>query len=151
VHLLAQVYSTAGYTHGRSTSTILQIISSTDGVDLIADLGVLYRTFLWEAILLKGPDPFKKISGVGSNVTLANQTPVNEPDEHAVQDILLEGSLSLTPAPGAVESGPLIKEQNTKAVRAIVQNLSKVTTPFFQGMFESSPSLIFHSSFVLFE
>jgi E3 ubiquitin-protein ligase HUWE1 len=141
VHLLAQVYSTAGYAHGRSTNTLLQIVSSADGTDLIADLGVLYGTFLWEAIILKGPDPFKKISGVGSDISLASPTRVNGSDESAVQGILSEGSSSLPKASSTVESASVIKGQNAKAVKAIVQNLSRVTTPFFQGTFNSLRSV----------
>jgi hypothetical protein len=119
----------------------LQIVSSADGTDLITDLGVLYRTFLLEAIILKGPDPFKKISGVGSDVSPASPTHVNDFDESAVQGILTEGPSSLPRPSSTVESASVIEEQNAKAVRIIVQNLSKVTTPFFQGMFNSSRSV----------
>ena len=133
INLLSQVYSTAGYTHGRPTNAVLQIIGTGNGLSTIEDLAEMYRVFLWEGVVLKGDDPSKQLTIEGAHVSLANGTP------NASNAALLTNNSSKpgtsSPEPRA-KLAACIKEENTRAIRTVVQNLSKVTTPLFQGMLQ---------------
>ena len=130
INLLSQVYSTAGYTHGRPTNTVLQIIGTVKGPSTIEDLAEMYRVFLWEGIVLKDDDPSKQLAIEGTHVSLANGTltPGNTTPHANSSNKLATAS----PEPKA-KLATSIKEDNARAIRTLVQNLSKVTTPLFQG------------------
>ena len=131
IHLLSQVYSSVGYTHSRSPSSIAQVVSSEDGSKLIRDLGVMYRTFIWEILTLIGPDPYKRLTVSGSQIALASPSPAAD----AISEVPDSASRRAPSAAiGACESvGSKAREQNIKAVKGMIQTLTKSTTPFFQG------------------
>lgn len=129
INMLSQVYSTAGYTHGRPTNAILQIVGTSKGPSTVEDLAEIYRVFLWEGVVLKGGDPSKQLTIEGTHVSLANGalSPSNTTP-------FADSSNKLATSPSEPKSKMAsIKEDNTRAIRILVQNLSKVTTPLFQG------------------
>lgn len=140
VNLLSEVYSTAGYTHGRPTNVILQIIGTGKGPSTIGDLAEMYRVFLWAGIVLKGGDPSKQVTIEGTHVSLGNGTPTTSnagPFADASNKI---GTAS------SVAKATSITEGNAKAIRTLAQNLSKVTTPLFQGTFTTSSKCVTDST-----
>lgn len=138
VNLLASVYSTAGYTHGRPANGIITIIGTGTGPATLEDLAEMYRVFLWEGIVLKGADPAKQLTIDGTHVSLGSATPVidapNEttPATDAGPSAKVAGAAA---AGGDTMASPSIQEENAKAIRSTVLNLAKVTTPLFQGAF----------------
>lgn len=132
INLLAQVYSTAGYTHGRPANVILQIIGGGLGPAAIEDLAEMYRVFLWEGIVLKGADPGKGLSIDGTHVSLGSATPIVD---LATDSTTGDGKSLLGGATSPAKAGSSkAKEDNARAIRITVQNLAKVTTPLFQGI-----------------
>lgn len=139
VNLLASVYSTAGYTHGRPANGIITIIGTGTGPATLEDLAEMYRVFLWEGIVLKGADPAKQLTIDGTHVSLGSATPVIDapndaatPATDAAPSAKAAGTVA---AVGDTKASPSVQEENAKAIRSTVQNLAKVTTPLFQGAF----------------
>lgn len=91
----------------------------------------MYRVFLWEGIVLKGADPGKGLNIDGTHVSLGSATPIvdSAADTNATESKPSSGGSNLPTNAGM--SKP--KEDNARAIRTTVQNLAKVTTPFFQG------------------
>jgi E3 ubiquitin-protein ligase HUWE1 len=136
VNLLAQVYSTAGYTHGRPVNSIIQIVNSSEGRATMTDLAEMYRVCLWEAVILKGPDPLKQM---GIHVSLAPSPVGDSPVQEGPSDS--EGPELENSTSEHEKAVALIKQSNAKAVRILVQNLARVTTPLFQGVLNMRPKL----------
>jgi E3 ubiquitin-protein ligase HUWE1 len=91
----------------------------------------MYRVFLWEGIVMKDDDPSKQLSIEGTHVSLANGTLTASnmtPNADSSNKI---GTASPEPKAKLATS---IKEDNARAIRTLVQNLSKVTTPLFQAV-----------------
>jgi E3 ubiquitin-protein ligase HUWE1 len=131
INMLSHVYySTAGYTHGRSTNVILQIVGTGTGPSTIEDLAEMYRVFLWEGVVLKGGDPGKQLTIEGTHVSLANGTPSTSSTVPLADS---SNKLGASPSEPKVKIATSIQEDNARAIRTLVQNLSKVTTPLFQG------------------
>lgn len=152
INLLAQVWSTAGYTHGRPVNNILQIVNGTEGRTTMSDLAEMYRVFLWEAVVQRGPEPIKQLNIDGGHASLGSTTPApiatDTPAELGASGVPATTSAAALNSPLAKAPYALsldepdvarakdvqdIKQSNTKAVRSLVQNLARVTTPLFQG------------------
>lgn len=141
VYVLAQIYSTASYAQGRVASTILQTINGVEGPNIIGDLGALYRGFLWESIILNLQEPSGEVNIANSTSTpglILDQPALTILDTPAAPS---SAETNADPEPAAssgldtpARAKPAPKGHNLMTVKALAQNLSKVTTPFFQGM-----------------
>lgn len=134
---LSDVYSTAGYTHGRSAVSFLPILSGPGSPDIIPELGALHRAFIWENIVFK-------TSLVDKGMHISAST-VNTPDEGTPDPMaLLNGdaeNLGIVPEEpsevnadkgyGSTSDRP--EENNAKSLKHIVGQVSNSLTPFFQG------------------
>ena len=127
VGVLADVYLTAGYSHSRSATTLLQVLNGVDAPEVVGDLGKLHRSFIWESILLK--------SSLSSGTT-ATKTTLEAPDAMSiVEDVLDTGEGSSAKADVEAEKrSPAIPHPNEKAVKFVVGLIPTSLTPFFQGM-----------------
>ncbi len=132
IHLLSQTYSSVGYTHSRSPSAVTQVVSGEEGSKLIRDLGIMYRTFIWEILTLIGPDPYKRLTMSGSQIALVSPSPAGDVASDPVEGASHRTPLAVTGASEHV--GSKAREQNIKAIKGMIQTLTKSTTPFFQGM-----------------
>jgi E3 ubiquitin-protein ligase HUWE1 len=151
VTLLADIFSSATYTHGRSSLSFLSGLTGSDASDILPDIGALHRACIWENIVLKsalsargvtisrnsnsqGP-PSEGISLPGQASDLSNEADVGS--------ALPESDLSPDEAKsteGAKKDGP--QERNAKALKHIATQIPTSLTPFFQGMLSSSDFLI---------
>ncbi|KAG5651874.1 hypothetical protein H0H81_007094 [Sphagnurus paluster] len=143
VTLLSDVFSTAGYAHGRAAIALLLTLMSNMSPEVVTNLGSLHRASIWENIALNvglaglgivtKPHPILAALGRTSNLQLLeNDTP----------SILTHGGPALVdgdpPAPpisssssGAPES---YKELNSVAVKHLTHGLPSALAPFFQAM-----------------
>ncbi|KAJ3821015.1 hypothetical protein F5878DRAFT_550493 [Lentinula raphanica] len=143
VTLLSDVFSTAGYAHGRGAITLLQNLMNNTTPQVIADLGSLHRAGIWENIVLKAA-----LSTEGIEVY---QTPTASPlerspyhrtfglPEPAMPNSVPSGSVehgaSASTATKGVHSshgGP--KEHNAAALKHIAHGIPTALSPFFQAM-----------------
>ncbi|KAJ3790759.1 hypothetical protein GGU10DRAFT_281593 [Lentinula aff. detonsa] len=151
VTLLSDVFSTAGYAHGRGAITLLQSLMNNTTPQVIANLGSLHRAGIWENIVLKAALAAKGIEVYQT----PSASPLNQSPNHRTLDLPEQGSSMPVSAPnGAVENdvssstpvkgarpkhaGP--KEFNATALKHIAHGIPTALSPFFQAMVKT-----FHS------
>jgi hypothetical protein len=121
--LSTRLETLAGYTHGRPTNTVLQIIGTGKGPSTIEDLAKMYRVFLWEGIVMKDDDPSKQLSIEGTHVSLANGTlTASNMAPHANSSNKL-GTAWLEPKAKLATS---IKEDNARAIQTLTNSCTEL-------------------------
>jgi E3 ubiquitin-protein ligase HUWE1 len=141
ITVMADVFSNAGYAHGRSAIGLLQTLMS-DPPKVIRELGALHRASIWENILFKA-DMVAKGMDVGSSIQGSplgrspshNSVPLPEPNVGIAANGIHLGTAS-TPA----QSSPSLnvdtpREKNAKALKHLTHGLPSALAPFFQGLF----------------
>jgi E3 ubiquitin-protein ligase HUWE1 len=142
VTLLSDVFSTAGYAHGRAAFGLLQTLMTNLSPEVLRNLGSLHRATIWENIILnvgltsKGIDikPTPPASPVNGS---PNQSAANLPDSDNTAPTAVntdaEGTARRqTPvSPTPKSTGP--RQQNSVALKHITHGLPGALAPFFQG------------------
>jgi E3 ubiquitin-protein ligase HUWE1 len=144
IALLSDVFSTAGYTHGRAAIGILQTLMGDSSVDVVPDLGTLHRACIWENILLKAGLTSKGIDSATSpdaspleRSPSRTSAPLTENDPSITTNGVqpeasnMEESSSVPKAELANPEGP--REHNAKALKHLTHGLPSSLAPFFQG------------------
>lgn len=141
VTLLADVFSSATYTHGRSSLSLLSGLTGSDASDILPDIGALHRACIWENIVLKSAlsargvtisrnNPGSSSEGLslpGQGPDFSNETDVRSAlpeSEHSLEEAKRKGDQR--------KDGP--RERNAKALKHIATQIPTSLTPFFQGM-----------------
>lgn len=141
VTLLADIFSSATYTHGRSSLSLLSGLTGSDTSDILPDIGALHRACIWENIVLKSA-----LSARGVNISRNNQGSLSEgislpgqatesSNETDLGSALPDSDHSPDEAKsteGVKKDGP--QERNAKALKHIATQIPTSLTPFFQGM-----------------
>ncbi|KAG6336038.1 hypothetical protein ID866_3054 [Astraeus odoratus] len=142
VTLIADVFSTTGYAHGRSAIGLLQTLMTDPRV--VTDMGALHRAFIWENILFK---VFIASKGIELGIS-GGASPLEGSPSH-ISISLPESSSSGTVANGvqadatggAPSSGSAIplrketlKDKNAKALKHLTHGLPSALAPFFQAI-----------------
>ncbi|KAJ3911333.1 hypothetical protein F5877DRAFT_86126 [Lentinula edodes] len=128
VTLLSDVFSTAGYAHGRGAISLLQNLMISTTPQVIADLGSLHRAGIWENIVLKAALAAKGIE--------VYQTPIQGPSvpASAPNGAVENGASTSTSTPTKEthtrHAGP--KEFNATALKHITHGIPTALSPFFQ-------------------
>ncbi|KAF9227402.1 hypothetical protein BS17DRAFT_727628 [Gyrodon lividus] len=143
VTLMADVFSTTGYAHGRSAVGLLQTLMS-DPPKVVMDMGALHRAFIWENILFKAHIASKGIeltsNGHGSplerspshvSVPLPEPTGSNVFANGVAPDTSGAESSSASMSPLKRET---IIDKNAKAVKHLTHGLPSALAPFFQAI-----------------
>lgn len=152
VTLMADVFSTTGYAHGRSAVGLLQTLMS-DPPKVVLDLGALHRASIWENILFKA-----HIASKGIELGISGQgSPLERSPSHISASLPEPTSYGVVANGVAADSGvrasptsvlPLKKEtpmdKNAKALKHLTHGLPSALAPFFQC---SSSSLRFFGAF----
>ncbi|KAJ3900167.1 hypothetical protein F5879DRAFT_887267 [Lentinula edodes] len=153
VTLLSDVFSTAGYAHGRGAISLLQNLMTSTTPQVIADLGSLHRAGIWENIVLKAALAAKGIEVYQT----PSASPLDQSPNHRTIDLPVQGPSVPASAPnGAVENGASTststptkethtrhagpKEFNATALKHITHGIPTALSPFFQAMVKT-----FHS------
>ncbi|GAO46185.1 hypothetical protein G7K_0422-t1 [Saitoella complicata NRRL Y-17804] len=118
--LLAEIYATPIFSHGRSTLPFfLPFATDEQNKDLIASLGQLQRMCIWEEILLTAP--LSKEWNEASRVK-DDDTPKSKENEEKQKGL----------EAGVDKDDPKFK--NVKTFRFLVSQIPASITPFFQGL-----------------
>jgi E3 ubiquitin-protein ligase HUWE1 len=140
VTLMADIFSSSTYTHGRSSLSLLSGLTGSDASDILPDIGALHRACIWENIVLKSALSARGVNisrsaGVASDgISLAGQA-TDVSNEAEVGSALPESEQSLGEGKskeGVKKDGP--QERNAKALKHIATQIPTSLTPFFQGM-----------------
>ncbi|KAI6046227.1 hypothetical protein EDC04DRAFT_2888377 [Pisolithus marmoratus] len=141
VTLMADVFSTTGYAHGRSAISLLQTLMA-DPPRVVTDLGSLHRAFVWENILFKAYIALEGIelgiSGGASPLDRSpNQPPISLPETgqgatvtNGVQSDSALGGLSSSARPIKETA----KDKNAKALKHLTHGFPNALAPFFQAI-----------------
>lgn len=148
VTLLADMFSSVTYTHGRSSLSMLSGL--TDASDILPDLGALHRACIWENIVLKSA-----LSARGVSISRTNQGFSSDGISMPSQAADLSNEADMGPSlpeseqcleeakskEGVKKDGP--QERNAKALKHIATQIPTSLTPFFQGMHDRSDLFLF--------
>lgn len=140
--LLSDIYATAGYSHGRATSALLQALTGEYAV-VLEQLGALQRACAWENITLKATLSSMGIDAIPSSAPISFDPPLS------VSPAPRDGEVSAaTNANGAIgepststpaANTPIPKKQerpmdlNAKGLKHVVGQIPATLTPLFQG------------------
>jgi E3 ubiquitin-protein ligase HUWE1 len=141
ITVLADVFSTAGYAHGRSAIGLLQTLMS-DPPKVVKELGALHRASVWENILFKADmlakgmevGPSSQGSPLGRSPSYGS-IPLPEPNVGVITNGVQPGSASI-PTQSSSPTSPRIdtpREKNAKALKHLTHGLPSALAPFFQG------------------
>lgn len=147
VTLLSDIYSTAGYSHGRANLTLLQSLSESTSKTMLSQLGSLHRACVWENIALKTSLASQGLEGAArpippssSNESSSAQQP-NVSDSstsrlqpgaaHAANGVQYEIPSPLEQQGPTKDDSP--KEKNAKALKHLASQIPSSLAPFFQG------------------
>ncbi|KAG1775444.1 hypothetical protein EV702DRAFT_1280045 [Suillus placidus] len=142
ITVLADVFSTAGYAHGRSAIGLLQTLMS-DPPKVVKELGALHRASVWENILFKA-DMVAKGMEVGPSTQGSplgrspshGSIPLPEPNVGVIANGVQPGSASI-PVQSSSPTSPKIdtpREKNAKALKHLTHGLPSALAPFFQAI-----------------
>ncbi|KAI6021384.1 hypothetical protein BKA83DRAFT_4464115 [Pisolithus microcarpus] len=133
VTLMADVFSTTGYAHGRSAIGLLQTLMS-DPPKVVTDLGSLHRAFVWENILFKAYITSEGIElGISGGASPLDRSPIHLPIP------LPEAGGGATVTNGVSSSSArlikeTVKDKNAKALKHLTHGLPTALAPFFQAI-----------------
>lgn len=129
IALLSDVYGNLSYAHGKVATAILATLAVPEEKETIVQLGTLYRTCLWETIVLKKKAP---TAVTGSETKEAGAAGAATP---AVVGEPAVGGAGAAATPEGTAATPLAA--NTKAVDDLLTNIPLTIIPVFQGAFFS--------------
>lgn len=143
ITLLADVFATAGYAHGRGTLILLQTLMNSTTPQVITDLGSLHRASIWENIVLKAALTAKGIEVIETPAASPldqspNQQTLELPEQESSMSVSTPNGVvddsTPTPAkePSAKREGP--REFNAAALKHLAHGLPTALAPFFQGI-----------------
>ncbi|GJJ06087.1 hypothetical protein Clacol_000276 [Clathrus columnatus] len=138
VTLLADLFSTTTFGHGRSNPNMLSACTGIDAAKILPDLGALHRACIWENIVLKGSlamtsSTAGRISGILQTEVITSAVQANaaasDPD-------ILPGLSSPSEDPKAKDSSKKDspEERNAKALKYIATQVPASLTPLFQAV-----------------
>lgn len=141
VTLMADVFSTTGYAHGRSAVGLLQTLMS-DPPKVVLDMGALHRATIWENILFKTHIASKGIElGISGHASPLERSPnhlsVTLPEPTSLS-VVANGDAMEPLGVGSTLTSvlPLKKEtptdKNAKALKHLTHGLPSALAPFFQ-------------------
>ncbi|KAF8070121.1 hypothetical protein FPV67DRAFT_1579109 [Lyophyllum atratum] len=146
ITLLADVFSTAGYAHGRAAIGLLLTLMNNMTADVVTDLGALHRASIWENIALNVGLTSRGISVKPTPPPSPLGRTPNHPETHlldgedAADIIPSEAGASTTDQanaepsskPSPKDEGP--REHNSAALKHLTHGLPGALAPFFQAM-----------------
>jgi E3 ubiquitin-protein ligase HUWE1 len=159
VSLLSDVFTHAGYSHGRGALGLLQTLMGSSSPAIVADLGSIHGAFVWENIVLKAGLGQR---GIDVSITPPATTPVVQSPGHvtpappeldrgtpalpevgptaiptALPSEFSSGQAST--ATGAAPKGPdlpCLRERNGMALKHLTHGIPMMLGPFFQSGFD---------------
>ncbi|OBZ67028.1 E3 ubiquitin-protein ligase ptr1 [Grifola frondosa] len=145
--LLSDIYATAGYSHGRATIMLLQSLVSRSTPTILADLGALHRSCVWENIVLKaglssqgvgappGPTDLDSLEMLedSSPTPMVPQQDSESPSAGATNGVQAD-STAPTPARKEPVKEDHPRERNARALKHLASQIPTSLAPFFQAV-----------------
>ncbi|KAG6850146.1 hypothetical protein H0H93_000531, partial [Arthromyces matolae] len=143
VTLLSDVFSTAGYAHGRAAISLLLNLMSSMSLDVLNNLGALHRASIWENIALNvglvsrgisikatpPPSPLGRTPNPSSVHLVDGDESLIPPESSVTGEDAVPASSGDAP-PDTKTNGP--QEQNAVALKHLTHGLPAALAPFFQ-------------------
>ncbi|KAF9820248.1 hypothetical protein IEO21_01462 [Rhodonia placenta] len=148
--LLSDIYATAGYSHGRATTSLLQSLTGSSSHDVLPRLGALHRACVWENIVLKAGlgSPGTELTAARDMMSPELQTPptvtasgtpnMGQADTSAGPSGATNGipgdSSSISAPKQEATRKEVPKEQNVKILKHLASQIPSALAPFFQAV-----------------
>ncbi|KAL4078441.1 hypothetical protein V8B97DRAFT_1881842 [Scleroderma yunnanense] len=141
VTVIADVFSTTGYAHGRSAIGLLQTLM-TDPPKVVTDMGALHRAFIWENILFKTHIASRGIElGISGGTSPSERSPshisVSLPEPSgsgAVANGVQAESTTAGSSNSVARPKETLRDKNAKALKHLTHGLPSALAPFFQAI-----------------
>ncbi|KAI8912022.1 hypothetical protein DFJ77DRAFT_86217 [Powellomyces hirtus] len=140
IRLLSDIYCTHVLSHNKSVQAAIQTFSGDIGGKLIASFGAIYRTCVWENLLLKDTVPkqwYQSASKKTDKPGLSRGSIASALLDVDVLDSVLDGA-STGPASGAASTDACSDNDprvgNTRYFKHLLSQIPTVLTPTLQGI-----------------
>jgi E3 ubiquitin-protein ligase HUWE1 len=131
VNLLADIYTTVGYSHSRGGPPLIQTLTGPDSGEILPKLGALHRAFVWEHAVLKSALAAQGVKNQSSSATESDELlSLNRPQDGTPYH---EASANDATAVSGVRSVKAVNEQNSHLMRHLAEMLPSALAPFFHG------------------
>jgi E3 ubiquitin-protein ligase HUWE1 len=135
VNLLADIYTTVGYSHSRGGPPLIQTLTGPDSGDILPKLGALHRAFVWEHAALKSALAAQGVKNQSNSATESEELlSLNRPQDGTPYHDASANDASNASTSGGNRSAKAVNEQNSHLMRHLAEMLPSALAPFFHGM-----------------
>ncbi|KAF8712347.1 hypothetical protein RHS03_01066, partial [Rhizoctonia solani] len=135
VNLLADIYTTVGYSHSRGGPPLIQTLTGPDSGEILPKLGALHRAFVWEHAALKSALAAQGVKSQNSSVTESEELlSLNRPQDGTPYHDASANDASDASGSGGVRSLKTANEQNSHLMRHLAEMLPSALAPFFHAV-----------------
>ncbi|KAI8817902.1 uncharacterized protein EV422DRAFT_196979 [Fimicolochytrium jonesii] len=143
IRLISDIYCTHILTHSKSVSGLIQTFSGEIGSKLIKAFGALYRTCLWENLLLKEKVPkpwYQSASKKHERSSITRGSMASSLLDVDVLDSVLDANTTGVPASNEEGASAEVSDskdprvKNTRYFKHLLSQIPTVLTPLLQGI-----------------
>ncbi|KAJ1304813.1 hypothetical protein OPQ81_005948 [Rhizoctonia solani] len=135
VNLLADIYTTVGYSHSRGGPPLIQTLTGPDSGDILPKLGALHRAFVWEHAALKSALAAQGVKNQSSPTTESDELlSLNRPQDGTPYHEASANDASNASDSGGTRSVKAVNEQNSHLMRHLAEMLPSALAPFFHAV-----------------
>ncbi|CEL60680.1 E3 ubiquitin-protein ligase HUWE1 [Rhizoctonia solani AG-1 IB] len=135
VNLLADIYTTVGYSHSRGGPPLIQTLTGPDSGDILPKLGALHRAFVWEHAALKSALAAQGVKNQSNSATESEELlSLNRPQDGTPYHDASANDASNASTSGGNRSAKAVNEQNSHLMRHLAEMLPSALAPFFHAV-----------------
>ncbi|CUA66624.1 E3 ubiquitin-protein ligase HUWE1 [Rhizoctonia solani] len=135
VNLLADIYTTVGYSHSRGGPPLIQTLTGPDSAEILPKLGALHRAFVWEHAALKSALAAQGVKNQSNSATESDELlSLNRPQDGTPFHDASANDASNASGSGGTRSVKAINEQNSHLMRHLAEMLPSALAPFFHAV-----------------
>ncbi|KAG8764160.1 hypothetical protein FRC11_003016 [Ceratobasidium sp. 423] len=135
VNLLADIYTTMGYSHSRGGAPLIQTLTNPDSGEILPKLGALHRAFVWEHAALKSALAAQGVKNQSNSATESDELlSLNRPQDGTPYHDASANDASNVSGSGGTRSVKAVNEQNSHLMRHLAEMLPSALAPFFHAV-----------------
>ncbi|CAE6470636.1 unnamed protein product [Rhizoctonia solani] len=135
VNLLADIYTTVGYSHSRGGPPLIQTLTGPDSGEILPKLGALHRAFVWEHAALKSALAAQGVKNQSSSAAESDELlSLNRPQDGTPFHDASANDASNASGSGGTRSVKAVNEQNSHLMRHLAEMLPSALAPFFHAV-----------------
>ncbi|CAE7209973.1 unnamed protein product [Rhizoctonia solani] len=135
VNLLADIYTTVGYSHSRGGPPLIQTLTGPDSGEILPKLGALHRALVWEHAALKSALAAQGVKNQNSSTTESEELlSLNRPQDGTPYHDASANDASNASGSGSTRSPKAVNEQNSHLMRHLAEMLPSALAPFFHAV-----------------